>query len=137
MEPGSAVISGLPLILCALCCQGRPRRMRERYGEAEQIFSNRRVEALFECQEGHEKEEKQESKRKTAPDWNGNTETGTRPHLYTPTPAPFFPPSQTLFKVHRGHRSYIRQTLYELCLRRRCEFASQRSPGGVLVPCCQ
>lgn len=83
-----------------------------------------------------EKEEKQESKRKTAPDWNGNTNTGTRPHLCTPTPATFFP-SQTLFKVLLGYRSYIRQTLYALCLCRRCEFASQRSPGGDLVPCCQ
>lgn len=130
MEPGSAVISGPPIILCAVCCRGRSRRKRERHGEAEEIFSNWRMEALFKCQDMRRKKNKKARGRRRQTGM-GNTETGTRPHLYTPTPAPFFP-SQTLFKVHRGCRRYIRQTL-----RRRCEFASQRSPGGVLVPCCQ
>lgn len=120
MELGTAVISGLPIMLCALCCRGRSRRRRERHGGAEQIFFTRRLEALFKCQETRRKKKT----RKQGED-SASLELGHRPeHSHTSTHLHLFS-RKYCSKVSRGYRSYIRENLYALCLRRRCEFASQ------------
>lgn len=128
MEPGSAVISGPPIILCAVCCQGRSRRKRERHGEGGTDLFQLADGGTFQMSRD-EKEEKQESKGKTAPDRNGehrDRNTATPLHSYTCT--------FLSLAVNIVQSSPWLEKLYKT--NSLCALPSQ-SPGGVLVPRCQ